>query len=105
VLFLFRHVLRLRVSTLGIPHRESLGKAIRVNGPDGAIDPTEAECLLHGIIVGDARPAGVLLIVDEPDFCLGLVVPLQPGTPLLARGDIQDLVLVWAACHGRFTMP
>ena len=65
-----------------------MSEAVLVDSLDRAVDPTEAERFLHGIIVGDARFAGVLLVVDEPDFCLGLVVFLQPGAPLLASGDI-----------------
>src|SRR5207248_5695414 len=71
--------------------RELLRERVAVDRLDDAVDPAEAEGLLDRVVVRDARPAGVLLVVDEPDLGLGPVVLREPGAPLLAGGDVQRL--------------
>src|SRR5262249_53480634 len=71
------------------PRSELLRELLLVDLLDDAIDPTEAQGLLDGIVIWDARLPAVLLVVDDPDLGLRLTVLLEPGAPLVAVGDME----------------
>jgi hypothetical protein len=59
-----------------------------VNGSGNAVYPAKAQGFLNGIIVRDAWLPGVFARINEPDFCGGLVVFLQPLPPGFAGADV-----------------
>lgn len=77
-----------------------MSKPFVVESPDRAVDPTEAQRLLDGIVVQDAGLSRVLLVADKPDLFLGFVVLPQPRTPLPTIDDVQQAALVQAVLHG-----
>ncbi len=71
--------------------RESLGPRLVVDPLHLAVDPAEAQRLLDRFDVGDARLAGVRLVVGEPDLGLCGVVALEPSAPVGARAHEDGL--------------
>src|SRR2546426_6434515 len=71
--------------------REALGVAIRVDRLEEAVDPAVAQCLVHGVVVRDARLAALLFVVDEPDLGSGAVVLGKPPAPFAAILGIESL--------------
>src|SRR5262249_26978231 len=55
------------------------------------IDPAEAQGLLDRMVIRNARPTGLFLVVDEPNLGLRLVMLREPGAPFLPVGYIQRL--------------
>ena len=70
---------------------ELLRELFVVDPLDDAIDPAEAQGLLDRMVVRNARPTGVFLVVDEPNLGLRLVMLREPGAPFLPAGYIQRL--------------
>src|SRR5262249_48729527 len=70
---------------------ELLRELVVVDPLDDAIDPAEAQGLLHRMVVGNAELSGMFLVVDEPDFGLRLVMLGEPGAPFLPAGHIECL--------------
>ena len=60
-----------------------------IKAPDEAVDPTEAERFLDGVLVADARRTRVLLVEYEPDLGRGAVVLLEPCVPRRTRADVE----------------
>jgi hypothetical protein len=75
-----------------VPTRSELLRELFVVHPlDDAIDPAEAQGLLNRLVVRNARPTGMFLVIDEPNLGLGFVMLREPGAPFLAAGYIQRL--------------
>ncbi|HVT58627.1 MAG TPA: hypothetical protein VHR45_09515 [Thermoanaerobaculia bacterium] len=81
--------------------RELLRVTVVVEAPHDAVDPAEADRFLDGVLVGDPRLAGVLLVEDEPDLEVGVVMAREPGPPLRAAGDVQQIQIAVFPGHGR----
>src|SRR5712692_7808298 len=60
-----------------------------VDSLDNTIDPAEAKSFFDRIVVGDPRPAGLFLVVDEPNLALGVVMLRQPAAPFFPADYIQ----------------
>src|SRR5206468_901085 len=71
----------LRPVALRPARREVQRGALLVDRLRLAVDPAEAQRLLDGGLVLDARLAGWLLVRDEPDARRPVVVALQPAPP------------------------
>src|SRR5439155_1329327 len=54
-----------------------------------AVDPTEAERFVDGIVVCERRLPACLRVKDDPDLFLSRVIPLEPGAPGRARGHLK----------------
>lgn len=75
-----------------------------------AVNPAEAERLLHRLLVRHARLAGALLEADQPDTLRADVVLFKPGAPFgtgcevdcvvgfVRHGGLQHLQRPWTAC-------
>jgi hypothetical protein len=53
-----------------------------------AVDPSEAERFIDGVVVRDAWLTAALAVIDEPDLALGLVMFAEPRAPV---GDAMDV--------------
>ena len=71
--------------------RELPHVAIVVEALHEAVDPAEAQRLLHGGFVVDVRLARVQLVKHEPDLGRGPMVLSQPGAPRGARSHRERL--------------
>src|SRR6266702_3383237 len=85
-----------RQDARGLARREALRVAARVNRLQETVDPAVAERFLDGVVVGDARLAAVLLIVDQPDLGGGAVVLGEPRAPFFAVLGVEG----FAEDHG-----
>ena len=94
---------RLGVLASGLANRKPLGEPVRIYHANRAIDPPNAQRLFDRIVVGDARPSGVLLVIDEPDLSRGLGILFQPGMPLAAIGSVEEFVLWNRWLHPKLT--
>src|SRR5439155_24816497 len=56
-----------------------------VDRPSHAVDPPEAQRLVHGLRPRDARRAGALLVVADQELLARVVVLLEPGAELVRR--------------------
>ena len=79
-------LVRRRPGAPRLARREELQAAPLVEPVHRAVDPAEAERLLDGLLVAQARPVARLLVEDEPDR-VALLVPL--GEPPPPRGAIR----------------
>src|SRR6266446_1211695 len=94
---------RLRPGALRLARREVERGALGVDRARLAVDPAEAEGLFDGRVVVDPRLAGRLLPRHEPHTDCGLVVALEPVTPVGAALELHDLGCV--AHAGCFASP
>src|SRR2546428_10493 len=87
----------------GPARREALRPAILVHRLRDTVDPAVAQRLFHRVVVGDARLAAVLLIVDQPDLGRRLVMLLELGTQdsLLQRVGEKELGIAAAQELGK----
>ena len=63
--------------------------AIVVQAFDQAVDPPEAERLVHEVFIRHGFDAGVLLVADKPDAGTGRVVPGEPSPPLFPCSHVE----------------
>src|SRR2546425_572822 len=80
-----------REPTGGPPGTEALGPAVLVHRLRGGIDPTVAQRLLDGVVIGNAWLAAMLLVIDEPNVGRCPVVLGKPGAPRLAVLGVEGL--------------
>src|SRR5579859_2335516 len=69
----------------GLARRETGRIALGVQGSTHAVNPAEAQRLIYGFGIADARSARLLLVVPEVEFGGGGVVRLQPRAKVLTR--------------------
>src|SRR2546421_3657196 len=67
--------------------READGVAALIHAPADAIDPAEAQGLIHRLGPGDARRACAALVEAHQQFCGAAVMSPQPGTKRRTAGD------------------
>ena len=79
----------LRVAAPGVSWGKSLGGVEDVELLDDAVYPAEAEGFFHRVVVDDARFAGGLIGVDQPNLPGGVEVGLQPLTPRFPVRDVE----------------
>jgi hypothetical protein len=63
--------------------------AVVVDSLANAVDPAEAQGLIHGFVPVDARPAGVLLVEADEELKLAVVVRFQPPSEI--GGSLEEL--------------
>src|SRR5258708_788407 len=84
-----------------LARREALDVAALVHGLAHAVDPAEAECLVEGLPVGDARLAGALVEEADPQLGDGVVGLLEPGAELARRTEEPRRLGAPARAHAR----
>ena len=65
--------------------------SVVVEPADQAVDPTEAERFLDGVLVVDRRLARVRLVEHEPDLARGAVIRVEPRAPARAAANVERL--------------
>jgi hypothetical protein len=58
--------------------REPLDEAVVVDAHPHAVDPADAQRLVDGLRPGQARAAGRLLVIADPQLRRGRVVSVEP---------------------------
>jgi hypothetical protein len=74
-------LIRFREKTFRTARREALRRAIVIDALNDAVDPTVTEGLFNGVVIRNARPSAVLLVVNEPDLLFARMIFRQPGAP------------------------
>ena len=89
-----------------LPRGEALSVALRVDPVHHAVDPAEAQRLVHGLRPAHHLPAGGLLVEADPDLGLGVVVGGEPFAEAV-RVEVQGLLaqtgITPCFFHGRST--
>ena len=72
-----------------VPGRKTLRPVEGIDMLDGTVNPAEAQCLFHGIVVGKAFLSRGFHGEHKPDFTLGLKMGGKPPAPLFSVCSIE----------------
>lgn len=84
--------IRLGIRAFRVAPGKALGEAFVIHFFQRAVDPTEADRFLDGVVIGNARFSRIFLVIDEPDPFFFFIILPEPGAPFPAGRHIKSFI-------------